>query len=81
MLSGKQRGMRMGSVEVVIGVALILGALFFGWAARPSTTGIARKIQSHPTMEPYYPILIMSLIVAGVLVIMVGLGVRLGQGS
>ncbi len=71
----------MASIEVVIGVALILAALFFGWAARPGTAGIARRIQSQPTMEPYFPILIMGLIVAGVLIIMVGLGVRLGQGS
>ena len=68
----------MESLELIVGVTLILGTLLFSWIARPSATGVARQLVAHPLLEPYYPIVLMALLLASALLIALGFGVPLG---
>jgi hypothetical protein len=71
----------MASMEVIIGVVVILGALVLGWAGRPSAAGFTRRAMSMPSVEPYFPIIVAGLLVTGAIFIALGLGLSLGPPS
>ena len=68
----------MASTEVVIGVAVILLALFLAWSARVKVAGIGRRIMFLPYMEPIFPVVLLGLVMTGAVLIAIGLGIPLG---
>jgi hypothetical protein len=74
---GQER--KMQNLEVIIGIAIVVGTVVFAWAARPSATGAARRIAAHPLLEPYYPVILMMLLLTSAILIALGLGVEIGS--
>lgn len=72
------RGRRMATTEVIIGVVLILAAIWLAWAMRPSSGGVVHRMMLLPTIEPYSPIIVLMLLLAGAILIAIGLGVEIG---
>ena len=68
----------MATTEVTIGVVLILVALWLAWAMRPSSGGVVHKMMLLPSVEPYSPIIVMLMIVAGAILIAIGFDVQIG---
>jgi hypothetical protein len=68
------RGNRMTSIEFIVGVALIIAALWLGWAARASATGPIRRFAMMPVIEDYFVIFLLAVIVSGAVLIAAGAG-------
>jgi len=68
----------MATTEVIIGVALILVALWLAWAMRPSSGGVVHRMMLLPSVEPYSPIIVMLMILAGAILIAIGFDVQIG---
>ena len=64
----------MASAELILGVAVIIVAAWFLWAARPSATGPVRRLASLPLIEPYFIVFIMALILAAAILIALATG-------
>jgi len=67
------------SILVVFGAAVIASTLYLGWCARPSADGRVRKLVFQPYVESSFPILLMTLLVIGTGMVLVGLGVPIGS--
>ena len=65
----------MASIDFISGVALVIGALWLGWAARPSATGPVRRFAMMRLVEEYFVILLLAAIMAGAVLIAVAFGV------
>jgi len=68
----------MQSAEFILGVAVIVGALSLFWFCRPSASSFIRNVAAHPLIEPYFPVIIMALVVVGAIVTALALGVDVG---
>ena len=65
----------MASIELVSGVAIIIVALWLGWAARASATGPVRRFAMTPIIEDYFVIVILAALLAGAVLIAIAAGV------
>jgi hypothetical protein len=65
----------MASMEMIFGVAIVVAALWLGWAARATATGPVRRFAMLPWIEEYFVIFILTVILAGVVLIAVAAGV------
>jgi hypothetical protein len=54
---------------IVVGLALILGAFYVGFAARPNGSPLIRRVMFLPYMEAAFPLLLMAVILTGVILI------------
>jgi hypothetical protein len=63
------------SAELISGIAIIIAALWLGWAARPSATGPVRRIAMMPWIEEYFVIVLLAAIMAGALLIAAAVGI------
>ena len=68
----------MATTEVIFGVVLILAALWLAWAMRPSSGSVVHRMMLLPRVEPYSPIIVMLMLLAGAILIAIGLDVQIG---
>ena len=66
----------MATTEVIIGVVLIVAALWLAWAMRPSSGSAVHRIMLLPIVEPYSPIIVMLMLLAGAIAIAPCIGRR-----
>ena len=64
----------VGSLEFILGIAIIIGALWLGWSARASATGPVRRFAMTPWVEEYFVIFIMAAGLGGAVLIMSAAG-------
>ena len=65
----------MVSIESISGVAIVVAALWLGWAGRASATGPVRRFSAIPSVEPYFIIFVMAAVLAGMVLVAVAVGV------
>jgi hypothetical protein len=61
-------------MEFISGVALVIVALWLGWAARPNATGPVRRFAMMPWVEEYFVIVLLAAIMAGAVLIAIAVG-------
>jgi amino acid transporter len=68
----------MHALMDVAGFVIVAIGLYMFWGARPSATGPIRRFAFSPYMEPIYPVIAMSVVLIGAVLIAAGFGLPVG---